>query len=183
MNRKLFILAVILQSVLLLTMITRQEVLLKTGKKIMLKCKALDPRSLFSGDYVDLNYEISEINLNALHVQNNEESAKTWQDFSISDDIFVILKKNASDDFFSVSGISGLYSEPEKDAVVLRGKVSSRSSSALHVKYGIENYFVPQNEGKYIEDNMDNLHAEVSVKGKRCALSKLFLSGVEIKFY
>ena len=184
MNRKLFILAVILQSALLLTMITKQELLLKTGEKIALKCKAVDPRSLFSGDYVELNYEISEIDLKTLRSQGGENAVKEWPDFYRGDDIFVVLKKNVSDDFFSVSGISNSYSEPEKDAVILCGKVAyNLASGILRVKYGIENYFVPQNEGKHIEENMNDLHAEVSVKGKKCALSKLFLSGVEIKFY
>ena len=183
MNRKLFILAVVLQSALLLTMITRQELLLKTGKKIMLKCEAVDPRSLFSGDYVILNYEISEIDLKDITL-DQKKTAEEWLNFHAGDDIFVTLKKNTADDFFSVSGLSNLYSEPEKDAVILSGKVIYRTSSErLRVKYGIEDYFVPQNEGKHIEDNMNNLHAEVSVKDGKCALARLFLSGVEIKFY
>ncbi|MCL2025224.1 MAG: GDYXXLXY domain-containing protein [Leptospirales bacterium] len=184
MNRKLFIVVVVLQSVLLLTMIAKQEILLRTGKKIALKCRALDPRSLFSGDYVILNYDISEIDLN-VYIPDNKENEQAWQDFSKGDDVFVTLKKNAADDFFSVSGVSKSYSEHrEDDTVVLCGKVESYSpSKKLHVKYGIENYFVPQEEGRRIEENMNDIHAEVSVKGKRCALSKLFHLGVEIKFY
>ena len=184
MSRKLFILAVILQCSLLLTMIARQEILLKTGKKIMLKCEALDPRSLFSGDYVDLNYEISEIDLKTLRGQNYEETATERQKFFMGDDVFVTLKKNSANDFFSVNGVSESYAKPEEDAVTMLGKVERHSASGkLRVKYGIENYFVPQNEGKHLEDKMNELHAEVSVKGKRCALSKLFLYGVEVKFY
>ena len=183
MNKKLFILAVVMQCSLLLAMIARQEILLKTGKKITLKCQALDPRSLFSGDYVDLNYEISEIDLKALRGQN-DEGTKEREIFSMGNDVFVTLKKNAGDDFFSVSGVSESYSKPKEDAVILCGKIERHlSSGKLRVKYGIENYFVPQNEGKYLEDNMNELHAEVSVKGGKCALSKLFLSGVEVKFY
>ena len=52
-----FILIVVLQLASLGAMIAKRVHLLNTGKKILLKCEPIDPRSLFSGDYVILNYE------------------------------------------------------------------------------------------------------------------------------
>jgi hypothetical protein len=133
--------------------------------------------------------------LGAVKSEKNEDGSE--QTFSKDDTVYVTLEKNRADDFFSPVEVSKLYPKKlEENRVALRGKIEHVTLApvsppqtgvfkykALRVKYGIEDYFVPQNEGKYIERNMNNLHAEVSVRGKNCALSKLFLSGVEIKFY
>jgi uncharacterized membrane-anchored protein len=36
------------------------------GEEIFIKTKPLDPRDIFRGDYVQLNYEINDINLEKL---------------------------------------------------------------------------------------------------------------------
>ncbi|HRX49419.1 MAG TPA: GDYXXLXY domain-containing protein, partial [Spirochaetota bacterium] len=84
----IFITAVILQAVILFSMIAKQELLLKNGTKVMLKCIPVDPRSLFSGDYVRLNYGISEIRKG-----ETEAEHKKFDEFSEGDTIYVALVK------------------------------------------------------------------------------------------
>ena len=43
-----------------------KEYTLSQGQKILLKTIPLDPRDLFRGDYVVLNYEISQLNLDSI---------------------------------------------------------------------------------------------------------------------
>ena len=58
--RKAFILAaIILQVMVLAYMAGEREYILKNGKLIHLRTAPVDPRDLFRGDYVRLNYEIS----------------------------------------------------------------------------------------------------------------------------
>jgi len=175
----LFITAVILQAVILVSMIAKQEILLKTGTKVMLKCVPVDPRSLFSGDYVRLNYEISEIRKG-----ESEAEQKKFDDFSEDDTIYVALIKNKTDRYFSIADYGKSAGElKQKYPVILKGKVEDAYSS-LQVRYGLETYFVPQNEGKEIETNMAEVSAEVSVADDgMSALSRLFIAGKEVKFY
>lgn len=175
----IFITAVILQAMVLLSMIARQEILLKNGTKIMLKCVPVDPRSLFSGDYVRLNYEISVIKPG-----ESEYEQKKFNEFSDGDTVYVALEKNRTDNFYSVAGYSKSPSDLKKPySVILKGTVEE-SYLSLHIRYGLETYFVPQNEGKDIETNLAEVSAEVSVAGDgRSALSRLFVAGREVKFY
>lgn len=175
----LFIAAVIIQCVILLSMIARQEVLIKTGTKVMLKCVPVDPRSLFSGDYVRLNYEISEIRKG----ETEKEKVK-FDEFSDGDTIYVALEKNKNDRFFSIADYAKSPDElKKKHSLILKGKVDY-SYAILRVRYGLETYFVPQNEGKDIEAGMAEVSAEVSVADDgRSALSRLFIAGEEVRFY
>ena len=62
-----FITIVIMQIAVLGVMIGNRVCLLDTGVKVLLKCEPVDPRSLISGDYVILNYEISSLAEGYLH--------------------------------------------------------------------------------------------------------------------
>ncbi len=175
----IFITAVILQAMVLLSMIARQEILLKNGTKIMLKCIPVDPRSLFSGDYVRLNYEISEIKPG-----ESESDQKKFNEFRDGDTVYVALAKNRGDQFYSVADYSKSPADLKKTySVLLKGTVEDRYLS-LRIRYGLETYFVPQNEGKDIETNLAEVSAEVSVaEDGRSALSRLFVAGKEVRFY
>jgi len=175
-RKKLFILAVILQCFVLLAMITRQEMLLRTGTKVMLKCVPVDPRSLFSGDYVRLNYEISDIEDSKLPGEKRS--------YREGDTIYVALVKNRTGNFYSAAETSvSIDKLAGRYPVIIKGTVESPYIN-LHIRYGIESYFVPQNEGKDIGMDMADVSAEVSVaEDGRSALSRLFFSGREVKFY
>ncbi|MFA6177031.1 MAG: GDYXXLXY domain-containing protein, partial [Phycisphaerae bacterium] len=61
MRKLLIIFVVILQVILLAYMAGQRENVLRTGKTIYLRTVPIDPRDLFRGDYVRLQYEISNI--------------------------------------------------------------------------------------------------------------------------
>lgn len=178
-RRVIFIAAVILQGAVLVSMIAKQELLLKHGTKIMLKCVPVDPRSLFSGDYVRLNYEISQI-----REGESEKEKSKFDEFSPDDTIYVALAKNKNDQFYSIADYAKTHDKLGAEYhVVLKGKVEDAYSS-LQIRYGLETYFVPQNEGKEIETSMAEVSAEVSVaEDGTSALSRLFIAGREVKFY
>jgi len=66
MRKPFIILAVILQLIVLAYMAGEREYILRIGKVIHLRTAPLDPRDLFRGDYVRLNYEISRIPANMI---------------------------------------------------------------------------------------------------------------------
>lgn len=75
-----------------------------------------------------------------------------------------------------------------EDALVIRGTslqdVEADSDWAeLVVEYGIEQYFVPQNEGLRIEAEIAHVRAEIALgEDGQAALKRLFLHGKEVEF-
>ena len=61
-----FIVIVMLQVILLTGMIAYRQHWVSTGERILLRTMPVDPRDIFRGDYVNLSYEITNIDLDAL---------------------------------------------------------------------------------------------------------------------
>ena len=139
--------------------------LLQNGQKIVLKCRPLDPHSLFSGEYVALQFVIGSY---------------TQENFRINDMVFLGLKPGKP--FWTGSVLSS-----SRDGFVrhqqpfLRGRLTS--VNPWIIRFGSEDYFVPQYEGKKIEENLADAGAEVAVDPDgRSAISRLFIGGKEITF-
>lgn len=144
---------VALQTLALFGMAGMKQYALSTGVPIVLKTQPIDPRSLFSGDYVRLNYAISELDLDKLG------GDKT---FVRGDTVYVLLKKGAE----YWEPVSAHRRQPAVTAgqIAIKGRVESLNEDrprtageprvpikSMTVKYGIENYFVPEGEGRALE--------------------------------
>jgi uncharacterized membrane-anchored protein len=146
MKKSFVILAVILQLLVLAYMAGEREYILHNGKIIHLRTAPIDPRDMFRGDYVRLNYEISRIPINMIKDAEGVGGIKKGAK------IYARLKKSPT----------GLYEmeaadlhKPQED-LYLAGRVPypHRKLQAGHpiwVKYGIEAYFVEQGKGREIE--------------------------------
>jgi uncharacterized membrane-anchored protein len=174
----LFWVIVAAQLSVLAFMITKQERLLAQGTKVILKCRPVDPRSLFSGDYVILTYEISRINAEKLPVKNIES-------FTDRQTVFVALEKDAMNPYYNAVEISSdLKKLAKRYPIVIRGTVDSAWDKEINITYGVEQYFVPQNKGRDIERNMSDVTVQVSVdKEGSSAISKLYVNNIEVVFY
>ena len=60
-GQKWLLLVVVVQIVIVAVLIASKETLLRTGQTVKLELAPLDPRSLMQGDYVRLNYKISQL--------------------------------------------------------------------------------------------------------------------------
>jgi uncharacterized membrane-anchored protein len=174
----LFWVIVAAQLSVLAFMITKQERLLANGTKVLLKCRPVDPRSLFSGDYVILTYEISRIDSEKLLIKNTEI-------FSDRQTVFVALEKDTIHTYYNAVEVSADLKKLDKRyPVVIRGTIDSAWDKSINVKYGVEQYFVPQNEGSDIERNISDVTVLVSVdKEGSSAISKLYINNKEVVFY
>jgi uncharacterized membrane-anchored protein len=117
-----------------------KEFTLQTGREVFLKLRPVDPRDLFRGDYVVLNYEIGTIDLGKTGGNNLY--------FSKGEDIYVAL-----DPAEKCAVPMAYYKAAPKEELFIKGKVRSVSQNGyiLSVEYGIENYFVPEGKGREIE--------------------------------
>lgn len=147
------VLIVILQTLVLVSMVGMKQWTLNTGTPIVLETRPIDPRSLFRGDYVRLNYSI-----NTLHTSD------LWydRDFKKHERIYVLLRKG--DPYWQPVSVHHERPVIAPDHVAIKGRVRSvgqklwnrelRSWEDIEyvgVRYGIENYFVPEGAGRTLE--------------------------------
>jgi len=147
------VIIVAIQTLLLFTMIGMKQYTLNTGTPILLETQPIDPRSLFRGDYVRLNYTISNLALDDL--QGDKQ-------FKRHDTIYVHL--TPGEKYWEAKGI---YHEKPKileSDVVIQGEVrrvrttrwnretrEQEKINNISIRYGIEHYFVPEGEGRPLE--------------------------------
>lgn len=143
----LLALVVVLQTAGLMGMVGMKYRTLTTGTPVLLKTEPIDPRSLFRGDYVRLNYAISRLDYDELEGDS---------DFEKNDKIYVMLRKGEK--FWHAASIHHEMPAHSPDTVIIRGEAQhsgiwtgGQSRRGINVRYGIENYFVPEGEGMALE--------------------------------
>lgn len=135
------VLVVVLQTAALAGMVAMKHRTLITGKPVLLETEPIDPRSLFRGDYVRLNYTISS--LEYAEVEGDD-------DFSRRDRIYVMLRKGEK--FWEPVSVHHEMPAHGQDSVIIRGEVQwTGGRDGINIRYGIENYFVPEGEGMALE--------------------------------
>jgi uncharacterized membrane-anchored protein len=142
MKFKLFILVLALQSAWLLGTAAVQEHELVSGQIILLETARVDPRDLLRGDYLILNYRISDVpaNLFSPPVTKNLPAGTT---------VFVAVAPGTNQ-FYEVTRAGTQEFAPAAGEVLLRGKSGwswRNGSGMVHVEYGLEKYFVAEGTG------------------------------------
>ncbi|HXO69678.1 MAG TPA: GDYXXLXY domain-containing protein [Bradyrhizobium sp.] len=150
-----YILAALALCGLILATVVQRAAILRSGQEVRLEIVPVDPRALFRGDYVVLNYRIGTV--------DPPKDATT--SFTRGQQVFVTLRPDASNKSKAVA-ISAERPAASGGDIVISGVVSSPStcplnetgvrdcklgSNAVGVRYGLESYFVPEGEGKKIE--------------------------------
>jgi hypothetical protein len=132
MKTKLFILILALQAAWILRTTFQQERTLRVGKVILLETERVDPRDLLRGDYLILNYKIS-------NVPTNLFSPPVNLDLPDGTKVFVALEPRG--DFFAVARASTNQFEPSANEVLLKARSTwrwSNTTNAVHMEYGLE---------------------------------------------
>jgi len=169
MKLKFFILVLALQGAWLLGIVAVQEHALATGKVIMLETRPVDPNDPLRGDYLVLNYKISDVPVNLF-------SPPVKQDASMGDVVYVALEPRG--EFYEVAKASTNRFDPSADQILLKGKSSWRrwksSTNAIHIEYGIENFYVAEDTGH----PHGKLTAQVVVPSSgHASLKEVFVNG------
>lgn len=128
------------------------------GTPIVLKTAPIDPRSLFRGNYVRLNYDISSI-----------DKSLTKERFKRGEVGYVALKEEGG--YFVATA---LYREKPLSGVFIRGRII-REGTRLRMKYGIEAYFMPKKKALTAERSLrQGADAEVYLlENGKAAISSL----------
>ena len=145
MKLKLFILVLALQTAWLLGTVAVQERALANGKIILLETRRVDPRDPLRGDYLILNYKISDVPVNLF-------SPPVKKDLPYGTKVFVALAPGTNQ-FYEVTRAGINEFAPSANEILLRGQSSfvwRNATNSIHVEYGIENYYVAENTGNPI---------------------------------
>ena len=159
-DSKRIIIIVVLMTLVLVGMVAKQQYTLNTGELVVLKTTPIDPRSLFRGDYVRLNYDISRL---------SSVSFPVLSQLKHNDAVFIALEKKG--EFWETVDVFESMPDSSSEMVVLKGHVvmplwrTGSGGDELTVKYGVENYFVPEGEGLALEQlrNQDKVSMQIAV--------------------
>jgi uncharacterized membrane-anchored protein len=159
------------QTGVLAAMVIDRITLLKTGREITLPIVPVDPRDLFRGEYVRLGYDINTVPAMLLV---GPAPARN-QPF------YVTIEKNPQGGWTPVKVTAAMPQETSPDRVVLKGRSRFPFPTSTRVTYGIESYFVPEGQGRRLEDlaRERKMAARIAVDPRgNAAIKGLIIDGV-----
>ncbi|MFC0189862.1 GDYXXLXY domain-containing protein [Fictibacillus aquaticus] len=124
------------------------------GREIAIKTKPVDPSDILYGDYVILNYDISEVDT-SMWPGEWEHNDKT---------VFVTLTEK--DGIYSVKELSKNRPDVDGSDVVLKANAYpswNGTKDTIGLQYGLERFYVEDNTGKALEEKAGDLTAIVKV--------------------
>ena len=145
-----FIVAVLVQLLLLGAVAAKRIIPLYVGRTVILKIEPVDPYDIFKGYYLQLDYKISR--LDSLKQAHLPEKGR----------VYIVLQENKQ----GVWKASSVHAQWPK-AVPDGGVVVKARKEYSQFKYGLESYYVPETERSRIESelrkNISDAYAEVAV--------------------
>ncbi|MBY3378788.1 GDYXXLXY domain-containing protein [Rhizobium laguerreae] len=148
-----------LQTLILGTIIQSRASILSDGAEVLLKTAPVDPRDFLRGDYVVLNYDISSVPVQTVSGGIPAEAGERV--------LWVRLKKQ-EDGFWTVTESSFHELPPQAETVILRSQPfysgGLAAGDSMRVEYGIERYYVPEGEGKPIEEARNDGNVAIAVR-------------------
>lgn len=150
-----FVLCAAIPLLILMAMTITPLLTLQYGQEIKIKTMPVDPRDVFRGDYVVLNYEINEIPIDKVpEIFKHEDK---WQE-QHRRPLYVIMKKDG--DYYVVDHAAfekpkaGIYLKAYFQWVVWPQTAvyqGEQNITGIRVSYNLDQYFLPENTGKSLE--------------------------------
>ena len=143
MRRKLVLLFVVAQVLVLAFMAGKREFIVHAGERIHLRTAPVDPRDLFRGD---LNYEVSSVGPKLMRDGVSEHLGEKGYK------VYAVLTRGEEGLF----RLDHLTDRQPQSGIFMRGRITGdwrfrRNPTSAAVKYGIEQLFVEQGTGRDIE--------------------------------
>lgn len=147
-RKSLLIILIVLQVSFIGIQTFTNEKMLYEGDRIKLALEPVDPRSILQGDYIQLNYEINQL---------DEDLDKGK--------VKIVLRETNKEYYYS-----GFYKQNNKwnkdyhkepGDIIMNGKVQGYGQ----VQYGIESYFIPEDTGSKLEQKAEYAYVRVSKSG------------------
>mgnify|MGYP000283011090 CR=1 FL=1 len=157
-NKSLIYLVVLFQILILGGMFVKAFYPVVVGKPIKLKVLPIDPRDLFRGNYVNLNYDFSRIDLDSV---SNDLDSMTLSTLTYGDELFIELALDATNEFYETVGIwTDISKKTNPKNIILKGTRKQNSfirmgnNKTINISAGIESYFTKKENALDLEDKM-----------------------------
>ena len=156
-----FALIVLFQVLILVGLVSYNEVSIATGKTVVLQTVPVDPLDIFRGEYVQLRYSIStlskipglaELEYGKKTYVHLEQTGEVWKATEVS------KVKHDDWEYFIAGRVTSI-------------RVPIQATSSVSVEYGINAYFVPQGKGQEIQSAHD-IKVRVAINGAGQAFIK-----------
>ncbi|BET66435.1 hypothetical protein ASA1KI_13530 [Opitutales bacterium ASA1] len=148
MKRPLFILAAFAQLAVLAFMAGEREWIARMGTRVLLRTAPIDPYDPMRGAYVRLDYDMSVVPRTLCG-----EALQPW--FTAGNapkDAIVYAALSVSED--GLAELARLDATPPESGPFLRGRVGYLFNDTIHVRYGIEAFFMQQDKALALEREM-----------------------------
>lgn len=174
-----FILAIVLQVIIIFAIIFFKVSVLTGGTEVLLKIAPVDPTSPLRGDYATFQYDISSLDS---YFMGGSQARN-------GDTVYVVLYQSGK--YWTVQSAS-LNKPTGNNQVFIKGKVASGGvesqsdilpynppgSSRIHVVYGVEEYFIPEGKGRNFSFWNKEAAASVAVdETGNAALKRIYVDG------
>lgn len=153
---KVLILALLLPVLVLLALTIKPVLTLQFGETIQLETTPFDPTDLFRGDYVDLFYDMNQIDLSKVKVEGLP-STNTPDDLR-GKRIYALLQKSSQGSVYEVDKYvmqrpkTGIYLQGMIRNAYYQGMLPGKGQLAINIDYGIDRYFIQENTGAALEN-------------------------------
>ncbi len=146
MRRTFILLAILFQVAVLVFMAAEREYIVRAGETVYLRTAPVDPRDIFRGDYVRLDYDISTIHREQLRGDLIDHGTDNGYE------VYAVLSRNAD----GLAEVVYATDDPPDEGLFIKGRIAPdwrfRKGRGIRVRYGIEAYFVQQGKGLEMED-------------------------------
>jgi uncharacterized membrane-anchored protein len=159
MRRWIVIGVVTAQALVLAAMAGEREWIVRTGEGVWLRTAPVDPRDLFRGDYVALEYEVSHVEADKLRGALADPQAMSRE---LEKTVYAALRRDES----GIAEVESLSDARPAGGLCLRGRLERypRWMGTSHVVYGIEAMFVEQGKGLEIEQARNREDVQVPME-------------------
>ncbi len=186
-------LAVLLQLLVIGAIIAVHSYSLATGRPVLLKTAPVDPWDPMRGQYLNLSYEISrlaedKVRMDGLPYASGQQVWVTlhkgetyWDAVAVSPTRPAGNQVAAGD---VVIGGRVMWSYPEPVPVPQPPSKPTTEVTQAFIRYGIEQFYVPEGEGQKIEANRTvqlSVEAVVDARG-RALVRRVFADGKELRW-
>lgn len=169
-----YLFSFIVMTLIIISMAIQPMITNLLGEEVLIKTKAYDPRDIFRGDYIRLNYEINEIDISKLdkEILDRIDEDNHYIDIG-NESVYVLLSK--SDNYYEVDRVTltmpkeGIYIEGRYSYPIWRDNGTKeaeikRNINGIRVDYALDKYYVPENTGKELEEKVRNGEAFAKLK-------------------
>jgi uncharacterized membrane-anchored protein len=161
-----FIVAVVIQVLILVAVPARKVFTTATGKTVVLKVQPVDPYSILSGYYATLGFDISRVSA-------FPNATGMYQEFSDGAWFYAIVEKGDDEIWKPISLEHELPANLPDNRAALLGRIDHGV-----IRYGIEEFYIPEAQRDRIADdlrkNADKARVEIKVdRSGHAALEQL----------